>query len=69
MLVAPAGASSENDADDDDDDEEEEARAPWSRLLVWTLKLGNFVRALIEIFVKKDCSEQDSGRRGISMQP
>lgn len=49
--------------------EEYGARAPRSKLLDWTRKSGNFARALLAIFVKRVCSERDSGRRGMSTHP
>lgn len=70
LLVVGAMAacvSSKNGADELE--EEAEARAPRSKLLDWTWKLGNFARALLEIFVKRVCSDRVSGRRGMSMHP
>lgn len=68
-AAAAASGSSENGADEPEGAKEEEARAPRSRLLDWTRKLGNLARALLEIFVKRVCSERDSGHRGMSMHP
>lgn len=67
-VAAACGSSSENGAAEPEE-EKEEARAPRSKLLDWTRKLGNFARALLAIFVKRVCSERDSGRRGMSMHP
>lgn len=67
-VAAACGSSSENGVAEPEE-EKEEARAPRSKLLDWTRKLGNFARALLAIFVKRVCSERDSGRRGMSMHP
>lgn len=69
LLVAAAVAASVSSKNGADELKEAEARAPRSRLLDWTRKLGNFARALLEIFVKRVCSERVSGRRGMSMHP
>lgn len=68
MAATAACGSSENGADEPEGGGGV-ARAPRSRLLDWTRKLGNFARALLEIFVKRVCSEMDSGRRGMSTHP
>lgn len=69
LVAAAVCGSSENNVDEPEGEKEEEARAPRSRLLDWTRKLGNFARALLEIFVKRVCSERDIGRRGMSIHP
>lgn len=69
-VAAACGSSSENGAaEPEGEEEEEEATAPRPKLVDWTRKLGNFTRALLAIFVKRICSERDSGRRGMSMHP